>query len=85
MENNTSDKIQATIEEVKETVKETAEEAVAEVKEATADKDTLEEKSKAVLGAVAGALGKAGEVIKNVAEDVTKKDLDKDGKIGDGK
>jgi hypothetical protein len=34
------------------------------------------------MGTIGGFFGKAGEAAKNLAENVTKKDLDGDGKIG---
>jgi hypothetical protein len=86
MNNETTDKV--------EEVKDAAAEKVVEAKEGVAAvaenvKDTagdiaekVAEGAKDALGAVGGFLGKAGEAAKNLAENVTKKDLDGDGKVG---
>jgi len=64
--------------------KETLEEGAAKdtgVKNETLD--SIDKAANSALDAIGGFLGQAGNAIKNAAENVTKKDLDKDGKIGE--
>lgn len=89
--NEMSDQTNDKVEEVKEAVAEKVEETKEAVVEGAADakdttKDVMEnvgDSAKDALTTIGNVFKKAGEAAVNLAETVTKTDLNKDGKIGE--